>query len=148
MRSHRTALLIAAVAALLVPATAMEASAAPASRISRVQYNSPGSDTGTNYSLNAEWVQIHNYGTTARALTGWTLRDLQGHVYKFPTFTLRPGSSVRVHTGSATNTRYDLYWHSRAYIWNNTGDKAIVRNSAGSTIDTCAWGNGSGAINC
>jgi hypothetical protein len=40
--------------------------------------------------LTAEWVQVKNTGTMAKALTGWTLRDTSGHVFKFPTFRLKP----------------------------------------------------------
>ena len=53
-----------------------------------------------------------------------------------------------MHTGRGTNGRYNLYWRSSAYIWNNTGDKAILRNKADNTIDTCTWGDGSGAKYC
>ena len=50
----------------------VSAEAASAIKITKVYYNSPGSDYGSNTSLNAEWVRITNTGTTWRALTGWT----------------------------------------------------------------------------
>lgn len=141
-----------AASALLTPVVAasidQSASAAAAVRTTRVQYDSPGSDTGSNSSLNAEWVRITNKSATVRALTGWRLRDAAGHVYTFPTFKLRPGSSVRVHTGRGANTGSDLYWRQGWYIWNNTGDKATLKNKAGAVIDTCSWGDGSGVTNC
>ena len=150
MKKHLAAL--AAATALLTPlfvATIdQSATAAPAVRITRVQYDSPGSDTGSNSSLNAEWVRITNKSAKAKVLTGWKLRDKTGHAYKFRAFTLKPGKSVRVHTGKGANTRTDLYWRQSWYIWNNTGDKAIVKNKAGALIDTCSWGDGSGATNC
>jgi hypothetical protein len=58
----------------------VSAEAASAIQITKVYYNSPGSDYGSNTSLNAEWVRITNTGTTWRTLTGWTLRDAAGHV--------------------------------------------------------------------
>jgi len=125
--------------AILVPATAGEAVAASPVRISSVQYDSPGSDTGTNYSRNAEWVRITNYSSTKRSLSGWTLRDAQNHVYRFGTFSLGAGKSVRVHTGRGTNTSTDRYWGSSWYVWNNTNDKAILRNSAGTTVSSRSW---------
>ena len=139
------------VCALIVGAattTILPAEAAPLVRFSRVQYDSPGDDTGSNSSLNAEWARVTNYGAKARTLTGWTIRDPQGHVYKFPTFKLRAGKSVRLHTGSGTNTATDLYWKQAFYVWNNTGDKAILKNKAGTRIDVCKWGDGSGVTNC
>jgi len=57
-------------------------------RITKIYFDSPGDDTGSNTSLNAEYVVIKNTGTTRKALTGWTLRDASRHVYKFPIFRL------------------------------------------------------------
>ncbi|MFN2537747.1 MAG: lamin tail domain-containing protein, partial [Mycobacteriales bacterium] len=98
------------------------ASAASTVLIGKTYYDSPGSDTRTNTSLNAEWVTIKNVSSTARSLQGWTLRDASGHVYTFGTFTLGGGKSVVIHTGKGTNTTTHRYWGSGSYIWNNTGD--------------------------
>lgn len=125
-----------------------EASAASPVRFVYVQYDSPGSDTGSNKSLNAEWVRVKNHGKKARKLTGWTIRDPQGHVYKFPTFTLKPGKAVRVHTGKGKNTKTDLFWRKDWYVWNNTGDTAILKNKAKKRVDTCRWGDGDGTTAC
>jgi hypothetical protein len=139
--TKRFGALIAAaiVPAVLVPAAAGPADAASAVRISAVQYDSPGSDTGSNYSLNGEWVKITNYASTRRTLTSWTLRDTSSHVYRFGTFTLGAGKSVRIHTGKGTNTATDRYQGRGAYVWNNTGDKAILRNASGTTVSTRSW---------
>jgi hypothetical protein len=108
-------------------------------QITKVYYNSPGSDTGSNTSLNAEWVRITNTGTTSRYLTGWTLRDAQGHIYKFGTFKLAAGARVYVHTGKGTNTASHRYMQRGWYVWNNTGDKATLRRADGVWIDSCSW---------
>jgi hypothetical protein len=86
-------------AIVTVPLVATQAVAQAPMRFGWVQYDSPGSDDGSNASLNAEWVRIKNHGSTARILTGWTVHDLQGHVYTFPSFGLGPGHTVRIHTG-------------------------------------------------
>lgn len=145
IRSTMAAVLIPV---LLTPLHASTAAAASPVRISYVQYDSPGSDTGSNRSLNAEWVRVTNYGSRRRTISGWTLRDPQGHVYRLGTFTLRPGRSVAIHTGTGSNTRRDRYWRQRWYVWNNTGDKAILKNKRGHTVDTCRWGDGDGAKRC
>ena len=124
------------------------AQAAGAIQFSGAQYNSPGSDTGSNSSLNGEWVRITNSSSAARVLTGWKLRDVTGYLFTFPTFTLGAGKSVKVHTGKGTNTRTDLYWRMTKYVWNNTGDRATLMNKSGVVIDTCSWGNGPGYISC
>src|SRR5215207_2323947 len=105
----------------------VSADAASAIQITKVYYNSPGSDTGSNTSLNAEWVRITNTGTTYRTLTGWTLRNAAGPIYTFPTFKIAPGARVYVHTGKGTNTTSHKYWGRSWYVWNNTGDKATLR---------------------
>ena len=117
-------------------------------RISRVQYDSPGSDQGGNHSLNAEWVRITNNAGRGKNLTGWTLSDRTGHVYHFPAFTLRGGSSATVHTGHGYNNATNLYWRQSWYIWNNTGDRATIRNAHTNIVDRCSWGAGPGSTSC
>jgi predicted extracellular nuclease len=134
----RTLLLIMLTTAALV-AIPSPANAASPVLIGRTQYDSPGSDTRTNTSLNAEYVTLKNMSTSSRSLTGWTLRDAQGHVYKFGTFTLGAGRSVVIHTGKGANTSTNRYWGSGNYIWNNTGDTAYLRSPAGTLLDTCRW---------
>ena len=126
-------------AALMVPISAGPAQAASPITISGVQYDSPGSDLGGNRSLNAEWVRLTNRGSRATALTGWTLRDRANHVYRFGTFKLGAGKSVVIHTGRGTNTAAHRYWRSGWYIWNNDGDRAVLKNRAGTTVSTRTW---------
>jgi len=130
-----------ALGAVLSPAigVGVSAEAAQPVRISAVQYDSPGSDTGGNRSLNAEWVRITNHGSRKRVLTDWTLRDAADHVYRFGTFALGPGQSVRVHTGSGRNTRTDRYWGSGWYIWNNDHDRATLKNRRGIVVSRASW---------
>jgi hypothetical protein len=135
--------------AAMVAVSAVPAEAASPIQFGRIQYNSPGTDRATNISVNGEYVIITNRGTTARSLTGWTVRDAQSHVYKFGTFTLGAGKSVKLRTGKGTNTSTTRYWGSGYHVWNNTGDKAYLRTSAGTSIDTCAWTSaGPGYKNC
>jgi len=132
----------------LLQGLASPAEAVSPVRFSGVQYDSPGDDTGSNRSLNGEWVKITNHASRAKVMTGWKLRDRTGYRYTFPTFRLGAGRSVRVHTGSGTNTSNDLYWRLGTYVWNNTGDKATLKNRSGVVVDTCSWGDGSGYTSC
>lgn len=141
-----------AAAAIVLAITAIPltpAQAAPAVRFTGAQYDSPGDDTGTNASLNAEWVRIKNTSSRNRNLTDWTVRDPQGHVFRFPEgYVLRSGRSVRIHTGSGSNSNTDLYWRQDNYVWNNSGDRAILRNAAGDRVDVCTWNDGDGFTSC
>ncbi|GAA2742740.1 lamin tail domain-containing protein [Terrabacter aerolatus] len=152
MRSFVTKALVATAGlglALATPiAAAGSAQALPPIMISRVQYDSPGPDNGSNASLNAEYVVIKNTTRSNRVLTGWTLRDKTGYTYRFPSFTLRAGATVTVHTGRGTATATHRYYNRSWYVWNNTGDTAYLRNASGTTVDTCTWKGSGAATTC
>lgn len=143
IKARLTAALLTALFVTAVPAQALAAV-----RLVKVQYDSPGSDSGSNSSLNAEYVVIKNTGNKARTLTGWTLRDTSSHVYKFGTYKLRAGYTVTIHTGKGTNTAAHRYWGKGWYVWNNDGDKATLKNRAGSVIDRCSWSGGGTSTSC
>lgn len=139
----------ATIAVAAVVGAAMPADAATGSvHFTRVYYNSPGSDRGSNSSLNHEWVRVKNTTSKTKTLTGWTIRDRSHHVYKFPTFTLKSGKSVTLHTGTGKNTKTNLYWGQSWYIWNNSGDKATLKTATGATKDTCSWSGGGSSKDC
>ncbi|SCK24420.1 Lamin Tail Domain [Streptomyces sp. WMMB 714] len=126
--------------AVVQPATAAD-SHAPRSavKIGHVQYDSPGWDTRSNRSLNAEWVEVRNTGRKPVRLNGWTLTDRQGNKYRFRNVWLRGHDSVRVHTGIGRDTRHHVYQDRRNYVWDNR-DAATLRNDRGRWIDTKSWG--------
>jgi len=77
------------------------AAATPAVSFTKIQFNSPGSDTRSNTSLNAEWVRMTNNTRSAIQLKSWTVRDKAGHVYTFKTsYSLGAGKRVYLHTFS------------------------------------------------
>ena len=128
------------------PATA---SAAPAVQFGVIQYDGPGADDGSNASLNAEFVVIKNVSGQKVQLEGFSVRDAQGRTFTFPARRLRPGRTVRLHTGRGTNGPRHVYWRQSNYVWNNGGDTATLRNAAGRVVDTCAWtSTGTGRIAC
>jgi hypothetical protein len=108
-------------------------------QIHEIWYNSPGPDTGSNSSLNHEWVQLHNTSGSYISLTKWTLRDKAGHVFVFGSYTIKPHGYVKIHTGHGGSTQTDRYWNRSWYIWNNTGDTAILKNQNGATIGKCTY---------
>jgi hypothetical protein len=76
-------------------------------------------------------VQLHNTSGHRITLTGWTLRDNQSHVYKFGTYKIKAHGYVRIHTGKGTNSQTDRYWGRGWYVWNNTGDRATLKDNSG-----------------
>jgi Lamin Tail Domain len=141
---HAVVLGTFAVVLVLVPA----ANALAGIRITKIQYDSPGSDTGSNTSLNAEYVVLKNNGSRAQKLTDWVLKDKAGHRFTFGTFKLAASKSVTIHTGKGSDDRNDLYWGSGWYIWNNDGDRATLSNARGHTVDTCTYAGGDTYVNC
>ena len=146
-------------AALVAAGVAVPAYAAtPVLQFNRIQFDSPGKDTRSNASLNAEFVRIVNRGGSAVNIGTYTIKDVAGHTFRFPTYTLNAGRTVYVHTGRGTNGinpttgRADssrLYWNSGNYIWNNPGDTATLRSATGRIYDTCKWTKtGSGVTVC
>lgn len=126
------------------------ASAASRVQITGAYYDIPGNDKPvSNTKLNREWIRLYNTSNDTVRMTGWTLRDRGSiHTYRFGTFYLGPKATVYVQTGKGTNTSRHLYWGLGYYVWNNTGDTATLRNSVGTYLDSCKWGNGSGFKRC
>jgi hypothetical protein len=140
-------LVMAAVAAFgisVAPQLVTTADAAGCVKIHQIYYDSPGSDYGSNSSLNAEWIQLKNTCSSDKNLGGWRIRDTSNHWYSFGSYTLRAGTKVKIHTGDGSNTRTDRYQGREWYVWNNTGgDKGFLFDSSGSRVDTCYFSGGS-----
>jgi hypothetical protein len=147
------ALLIAFLVVAASVLTAVQANAAGTVYIYKVYFDSPGSDTGSNTSLNAEYVVIRNGDDVSHSVSGWTVRDAAGHVYKFGTLRLGAGKQAIIHTGDGTkyttSASTHLYWGREWYVWNNNGDKVILRRADGSLKDTCFYlGEGASKYYC
>lgn len=82
-----------------------------------------------------EYVRIQNFDSRRINLSGWTLRDNANHIFTFPNYTLEPGETCRVYTNEDHPEWCGFNYHSSSAIWNNTGDCAFLRNSAGTLID-------------
>jgi len=117
------------------------AAATPCVTIHRIYYNSPGTDTRSNASLNREWIQLHNRCSAARSLTSSKIKDAARHSYTFSSYVLGAGKYVTVHTGRGTNTSTNRYWGQSGYIWNNDRDTAYLYNRSGTRIDSCSYNN-------
>ena len=135
---------LAATAALPASADGHHAPTAQTQRsavvLGAIQYDSPGRDDRSNRSLNAEWVTVKNTGRLPVNIKGWTLADKSGHSYRFGNLRLNGHSQIRVHTGIGHDNRRDVYQDRRAYVWDNTGDTATLRNDHRRIVDAQSWG--------
>lgn len=142
-----SALAIAAGGSLAAAGPAQAAT--PPVMITKVYYNSPGSDTGSNSSLNGEYIRLTNTRKAVTNFKGYHVRDKTGYTYSFTSdFRVAAGNSIIIYTGKGTNAGSKRYWGRSGYVWNNDGDTAYLRNSSGSLVDSCSWGKGSGSTNC
>lgn len=86
-----------------------------------------------------EYVVIRNDDTRSIQLAGWTLRDIANHVYTFPNFVIQPGQTCRVYTNEYHPEWCGFNYENGWAIWNNSGDCAYLRNSAGAEIDSYCY---------
>lgn len=100
----------------------------PAVTIQGVDYDPPGWDVA------GEYVLLRSRAPVEVDMTGWTLRDLAGHVFRFPTFALGPSDEVRMFTRAGDNGPDGLFWGRRAAVWNNEGDAVILADGDGREI--------------
>jgi len=63
-----------------------------------------------------EVVEIKRDSDTDLVLTGWKLRDENGHEYTFPNLTLKKGA-IRVYTRSGVDSVIELFWGQNEAIW-------------------------------
>jgi hypothetical protein len=129
-------------------ASANTAASSSPIRIVKISYDSPGPDTSSTGSLNAEWIRLKNTGKTSRSLTGWTVRDKSGRVYRFGSYKLGAGKTVTVHTGRGSSTSTVLYAARTSYLWSNSGDTATLRNAKGQKIDSCSLPKSKNSTTC
>ena len=146
MRRAAPLLAIVLILGLAIPAPASPRGGGV--RILKIAFDPPGADSGSNSSLNKETVVIVNEGASSVVMTGWTLRDRDAHVFRFPTFTLRAGARVTVHNGQGSDNAANLYWDSDGYVWNNDGDAATLRRRNGSRVDVCTYSGSGSTATC
>ncbi len=116
-----------------------QAQAAGSIHLYKIYYDSPGSDTRSNSSLNAEYVQIKNSTSSAVQLKGYMLHDKTGYTYTFPSYRVSAGKTVKVHTGRGSQSAGHVYWGRGSYVWNNDRDTATLRTASGAFRDSCSY---------
>lgn len=102
-------------------------------RIKEINFNPPGRD------IDEEYVEIQNDTAAAVGMERWTLRDAKNHVFTFPDFELPAGSSAKVWTRAGVDDAKNLFWGRRAAVWNNEGDKAVLRDENGVDVARYAY---------
>ena len=99
-----------------------------------------------NVNLETDVVTITNQASVPQDMTGWTLEsEVGGQVFPFPDgYVLAAGGTVRITSGlgSYSNPPAVLEWLKAdgtpylAYVWNNSGDPAVLYDDEGSVVST------------
>ena len=77
-----------------------------------------------------EYVCLTNGDSGPVDMSSWVLRNVLGRSFNFPTgFTLPVGQTVKVHTGSGTDSATDLHWAYRVNPAWEKGDKLTLHNN-------------------
>lgn len=101
--------------------------------------------TSLNYASWDETVTVKNNGPGLQSLDGWQIISVRGQqAYNFPTgITLAAGQTLRVHSGPNAfgSPPSDLFW-ATAFLWNNNGDKAELRDNQDVLRDTFCYLDG------
>jgi hypothetical protein len=108
-------------------------------KIAKIHY----AQSGTN--LNSEYIVFKNKSSSAVQMKGWEIISApssDNQHYFFPRTKVPAGGSVTLYTGSGTNSSGRRYWGSITPRWDNAGDKAILKNAAGTTVDICQYAGG------
>jgi murein DD-endopeptidase MepM/ murein hydrolase activator NlpD len=95
-----------------------------------------------DHNPNNEYVDVTanpNVGPTAD-LSGITLNNVNGDTFTFPDgIVLSAGSSIRVFSGSGTNSASTLYWNRTKPAWNNIADCAELYTRGGTYLFNAFW---------
>lgn len=104
-----------------------------------VNYDAAGNDANN---LNDEYVQIRNTGSTQLNLNGWSFRSsarLEGSTQTMPAWIVQPGSKIRIHMGSGSDTSTDKYLGMPEAWFDNTSDVLYLRDSDLNMRHTQFW---------
>jgi hypothetical protein len=95
------------------------------------------------YTQADEFVEIVNRGTVAADISGWVLgADDAGQDFRFPPGTvLQPGQRIRIYTNEVHPESGGFSYGIRRPIWNDKGDLAKLRDTAGTTVSEYGYGN-------
>jgi hypothetical protein len=82
--------------------------------------------------LKNEAVVLTRKGEGVLEMTGWQLKDDQGHIYTFPKLTLNKDGAVQVYTRLGADTVIELHWNLAQPIW-ESGKTIHLLDSAGNS---------------
>jgi len=105
----------------------------PVIEIVFIEYDPEGSD------VEGEYLLLRNTTQDAQDLAGWTIEDGDGRQFRFDSFVLGPNATVKVWTGTGQDSETDVYWGYGVGLWDNDGDRAVLKDYQGRTVATYSY---------
>jgi hypothetical protein len=95
---------------------------------------------------NGEWFEIHNAGTSAVSLTGWTIKDDGSNSHTISGLTIQPGQYAVLgkNSDTATNGGVPVDYKYSSFTLGNSGDSIILVDNLGAEVDKVAYTSGWG----
>jgi endonuclease YncB( thermonuclease family) len=87
-----------------------------------------------------EFVEFNNISGYPIQMQDWKLRDLKGHTFVFPEFTLYGGNYCRIYTNAYRPEHCGLSFYSLSPIWDNRQDCAYLYDRDGYLVDEYCYG--------
>lgn len=91
-----------------------------------------------------EWIEVHNRGATAIDLQGWRLVSNNEAAHTIATSVPVPAGGYAVLARNGTQSKNGgvvaAYAYGTGITLANTSDWVVLRNGAGATVDSVAWG--------
>jgi LysM repeat protein len=85
--------------------------------------------------LTTERVDLTVQGSGEINLTGWQMKDEQGHTFTFPQYTLHLGGTLSVYTGAGSPSVGALYWGLGQPVW-SSGEMLTLVDAQGTVRAT------------
>jgi hypothetical protein len=76
----------------------------------------------------AESLSVRNNGHVGVNLRGWKVMDRSGHVLRLTSYSLRPGATVRIFTGSGRAAAGRLFLGKSSDIWGAHDTAKLISN--------------------
>lgn len=82
-----------------------------------------------------EYIVLKNTADAPLDLSGWRVKDEDGHVYTFPDgYRLGIDETVTLHSSRGTQTESDRYWWADSHVWDANGDTIAVYDDRGHKV--------------
>lgn len=118
------------------PATTTLSTTAPTTTANRtpMSTSNPGRVVLGTIDADGETVTLRNAGGHAIDLDDYVVDFDDGQRYTIPSYTLRPGETVTIHTGRGDNAQNDLYAGFFYPVINDNGDTVLIETPNGRII--------------